>query len=219
MDIQATPTEIYLGHAGARTGPYTMDQVRTLVSQGRFTPDDWAWYPGAPQWIAIRDLPGFGLQGFPPPPEYRAPIARAAEAGLARYAGFWIRVLAAIIDGIALWIPIALVERILLAPETGDATADLPRTLGALGLSAVVHWLYRGLLHSSEWQATLGKRAVGIIVADEHGGRITFGHATGRYLAKFLSALTLGIGYAMAGLTQRKQALHDKIAGTVVMYR
>jgi len=83
----------------------------------------------------------------------------------------------------------------------------------------VVHWAYRSAFHSSEWQATIGKRAVGIQVTDLQGRRITFGHATGRYLAEFLSAVTLGIGYVMAGISSRKQALHDKVAGTLVVYR
>jgi len=220
MDTQSTPREIYLGRDGARTGPYTMDDVRSLVGQGRFTADDWAWYPGAPQWIAIRDMPGFAPPSFPPPPPAFATGYTAAPVhGVARYAGFWIRVGAIIIDGIVLFIPLTILEKLLVGEKTGDPTTDLGANAAALALNLVVHWAYRSAFHSSEWQATIGKRAVGIQVTDLQGRRITFGHATGRYLAEFLSAITLGIGYVMAGISSRKQALHDKVAGTLVVYR
>ena len=65
-------------------------------------------------------------------------------------------------------------------------------------------------------QGTLGKKALGMIVTDLDGGRIGFGRATGRYFAKILSALILGIGFIMVAFTQRKQGLHDLIASTLV---
>src|ERR1041385_5605179 len=67
---------------------------------------------------------------------------------------------------------------------------------------------------SSHWQATIGKRALGIIVTDMQGNRVSTLRALGRYLGKLLSALTLLIGFVMAGFTEKKQALHDMIAGT-----
>jgi uncharacterized RDD family membrane protein YckC len=59
--------------------------------------------------------------------------------------------------------------------------------------------------------------ACGMKVTDENGNRITFARATGRYFGEYLSALTLFIGYMMAGWTERKQALHDLLAGTLVV--
>jgi len=58
--------------------------------------------------------------------------------------------------------------------------------------------------------------ALGLVVADEMGQRISFGRATGRYFAKILSSLILLIGFFMIGWTARKQGLHDMIAGTLV---
>jgi len=81
----------------------------------------------------------------------------------------------------------------------------------------VLEWLYYALLESSAWQATLGKKALGLEVTDLAGVRITFGRATGRYFARYISFFTLGIGYLMAGFTEKKQALHDMIAGTLVI--
>jgi uncharacterized RDD family membrane protein YckC len=59
--------------------------------------------------------------------------------------------------------------------------------------------------------------ALGIRVTDLDGGRISFGRATGRYFGKILSGLILGIGFLMAAFTERKQALHDLLAGTLVV--
>jgi uncharacterized RDD family membrane protein YckC len=84
-------------------------------------------------------------------------------------------------------------------------------------IRTVLNWLYYALLESSTWQATLGKKALGLEVTDVEGRRISFGRATGRFFAKIISALILFIGFIMAGFTERKQALHDMIAGTLVI--
>ena len=76
--------------------------------------------------------------------------------------------------------------------------------------------VYFALLESSERQATFGKMALGLKVTDLNGNRISFGQAVGRNLAKYISLVTLLIGYIMAGFTERKQALHDMIASTLV---
>jgi uncharacterized RDD family membrane protein YckC len=88
---------------------------------------------------------------------------------------------------------------------------------GLLTLSTVAQWLYFALLESSSKQATVGKMALGIRVTDLDGRRITFGRATGRHFGKILSGLILGIGFLMAAFTERKQALHDMLAGTLVV--
>jgi uncharacterized RDD family membrane protein YckC len=74
-------------------------------------------------------------------------------------------------------------------------------------------------MESSKNQGTLGKMALGLRVTDMDGRRISFGRATGRYFAKWLSTITLLIGYIMAAFTPKKQAMHDMIAGTLVLAR
>ncbi len=83
----------------------------------------------------------------------------------------------------------------------------------------IIGWLYYAGLESSSLQGTLGKRLMGIKVTDLDGDPIGFGTATGRFLGKAISSLILGIGYLMAAFTGKKQALHDMIAGTLVMMR
>ncbi len=132
----------------------------------------------------------------------------AAVAQRVEYAGFWIRFAAALIDGVVLWIPTAIVNAIV--------TASANPAVGWV-FYIVVGWLYYALMESSPKQATLGKMALGLVVTDLDGKRISFGRATGRHFAKFISAITLLIGYLMVAWDERKQGLHDKIAGTLVV--
>ena len=80
-----------------------------------------------------------------------------------------------------------------------------------------ISWLYYGFMESSRWQATLGKRAVGIMVTDMRGGRISFGRASGRYFASWISMAAAYAGYLAATITAKRQTVHDLIADTVVI--
>jgi len=81
----------------------------------------------------------------------------------------------------------------------------------------IVVWLYAALMESSARQATVGKMMIGVVVTDTDGNRLSFGRASARYFAKFVSGITLMIGFIMAAFTKRKQALHDIMAGTLVI--
>jgi uncharacterized RDD family membrane protein YckC len=151
------------------------------------------------------------------------------------YAGFWIRFVASLIDGLILGIPFLLVVIVLMFFLGGfglmmhrnavdpQATAALagPLILGLLlgGLFFMgLEWLYFAGMESSERQATFGKAAMALRVTDLEGRRMSFGHATGRFFSKIISGMIpLAIGYIMAGFTAKKQALHDMIAGTLVL--
>ncbi len=126
------------------------------------------------------------------------------------YAGFWARFFAFLIDAIVLLIPTGIVVY-LIDGHFGENSgwANLARI--------VIVWLYYSLQESGPLQATFGKRMLDIKVTDEFGRRISFGRATGRHFSKIISAVILFIGYIMAGFTDKKQALHDIIAGTLVV--
>jgi uncharacterized RDD family membrane protein YckC/Tfp pilus assembly major pilin PilA len=129
----------------------------------------------------------------------------------AAYAGFWRRLAAYTIDYVLAMFAIVIIGFIAeLVGVPGEAILPLVVLLG--------YFLYFTLLESSSWQATIGKRVVGIKVTNRDGERIGFGRAAGRFFAKFLSALTLCIGYLLVVFTRRRQALHDFIAGTVVAH-
>lgn len=143
------------------------------------------------------------------------------------YGGFWIRFIAAVIDGILVQV-IVLPLSFLLGALIGVASfavkmpaggAQIVAMIIGLALGTLGAWIYEAALESSSRQATVGKMIFGLMVTDLEGNRISFGRATGRYFGKYVSGLTLFIGYIMAGFTERKQALHDMLAGTLVRYR
>jgi uncharacterized RDD family membrane protein YckC len=142
-----------------------------------------------------------------------------------RYAGFWIRFVAALIDGIlvsvVIW-PVSLMIGIMIGLAGGAVSMPgigihLVKSVAAFSFSVFANWLYEAAMESSSKQATVGKMALGLKVTNLEGQRISFAVATGRHFAKFISGIILLIGYIMAGFTERKQALHDMIAGTVVI--
>ena len=137
----------------------------------------------------------------------------------AGYAGFWKRVAAYLIDGIITGIIIIdfFIALIFFVMFMDDPEAMYSAMSAIYFWSIVISWLYYALLESSERQATIGKMALGIVVTDLNGQRISFGRATGRYFATIISALILFIGVLMAGFTPKKQALHDMMAGTLVV--
>jgi uncharacterized RDD family membrane protein YckC len=144
-----------------------------------------------------------------------------------QYAGFWQRFLAVVIDYIIMYIPGLIINSAL---GVNAAMTDLIGTedpevmmnfltgtfMVAALLSIVVNVAYYAYFESSEKQATFGKQALGLVVTNLNGERISFLNAVGRYFARVISAFTLAIGYLIQPFTEKKQALHDMIAGTLV---
>ena len=118
-----------------------------------------------------------------------------------RYAGFWIRTIAMLIDFFVRIIPVTY------------ATAIIP------GLGGwIVYIVYKGFCISGWNGQTVGKKACGIRVVDRNFSNCSIGRAIGRTASEFISSLIIGIGYLMAGFDSRKQALHDRIAETLHIY-
>jgi uncharacterized RDD family membrane protein YckC len=148
-------------------------------------------------------------------------VTPVAGAG---YGGFWIRVVAAIVDAVILRVvvaPIGMIFGVLgLAGRMMPGVPHMGLRLFGGGVTFILlifgSWLYEAFMESSSYQATLGKMIFGMKVTDLNGNRISFERATGRHFAKWLSAMILCIGYIMVGVTERKQGLHDLLAGTLV---
>jgi uncharacterized RDD family membrane protein YckC len=159
----------------------------------------------------VASVPNSGSAAPPPPIWDARPVGPEHVA----YGGFWIRVVAYIIDGILLTIVCGVVDRLLginiLASDWDhyDPMANV--------ISLVIGWLYFALLESSERGATVGKMVMGLRVVTSDGQRLSFMNATGRYFAKILSAIILCIGFIMVAFTDKKRGLHDIIAGTLVI--
>ena len=149
-----------------------------------------------------------------PAPQPAKPVYPAAPAF--EYAGFWRRFAAYILDYIILScisIPLSVAMWFFPVYSWYFFGVNLLSTF----ISTIIGWMYFWFFESSSYQATPGKMALGIIVTDLNGSRISLGRAAARDLSKILSMLTLGIGFLMIGFTDEKRGLHDYIAGTLVV--
>jgi len=213
-------------------GPVDEAELRRLFRAGAIRRDTLIWNPGLPQW---QPLGGFanelGLLDADSP--YAPPTAEVlrddvvVRGGDVVYAGFWKRAAAYLIDsmiaGVVSGILGALVGGVMGAFLL--AGADPAGSTGSVVLIQVVSNLigigigvaYFAGFHSSASMATLGKMAIGIKVVRSSGERISFLRGLGRYFALFVSSITLGIGFFMAGFTERKRALHDMLCDTLVV--
>lgn len=152
------------------------------------------------------------------------------------YAGFWLRFVAVIIDGIIL----GAVQFIAVMPVLGlmgigvvdnmenfdssdqaEAMSMMASMMAMAGVAQVVfiviQTLYYSLMESSNYQASIGKMVLGLKVTDINGNKLDFSKALVRNLCKIISSMILLIGYLMAAFTEKKQALHDMIANTLVV--
>jgi uncharacterized RDD family membrane protein YckC len=162
-----------------------------------------------------------------------APPVAYVPAPATPYGGFWIRLLAHLIDHVILSAVAAPLFFIMVLPAIVRIAREaeqnqeppspelivtiLSSVFVYIALAFVGQWLYEALLTSSSWQGTIGKRVLRLKVVDEAGNRIGFGRATGRFFAKILSSMFFCIGFIMIGFTERKRGLHDMLASTVVM--
>ena len=143
------------------------------------------------------------------------PTIRAFEYGTP--GGFWLRVVATIIDVIVLTAFDAGIY-LLLGGDLSNYPDNTAPFVFADFLTVVIQFLYAPILISL-WGTTIGKRALNLYVLRADGSRCGFWQALGRTLASILSLLLLGIGYLMIALRADKRALHDLIAGTAVIQR
>ena len=145
-----------------------------------------------------------------------APVQGVPTAPV-KYAGFWIRAVAMILDGLILMIPIALVQLALFFAFKLERNLAYNIISSASGM--LITWTYAiAMINSSG--STLGKKAVGIRVLSADDSQLSLGRIIVREtIGRLLSALLLCVGYLMVIFTGRKQSLHDKLARTVVVYK
>ncbi len=143
------------------------------------------------------------------------------EATRHRYAGFWLRFAAYLIDFVLIYIVegVLAVGVVMMGPHELNVVAILYGLVNFALVSAALAWAYFALFESSPMQATVGKYALGLYVSDLSGDPIGFWRATARYWLKMFSSLTLMVGWIIAAFTPQKQALHDLLAGTLVLRR
>ncbi len=142
-------------------------------------------------------------------------------AGQRVYGGFWIRFVAVLIDAVIMFIVSFSIGLVTGTRSMGlGRTADLASIFTRMGTSFFISTAIAIAYEATflvNYGATPGKMAMGLKVITPDGGGISWGRAIGRYFAKFLSSITLLIGYIMAGFDSEKRALHDYVAGTRVI--
>ncbi|MCA1766963.1 MAG: RDD family protein [Idiomarina sp.] len=142
-----------------------------------------------------------------------------------QHGGFWLRFVAAIIDAIITQVGFMLIGGIIgifigiFMGASGSSMQDIEMVAGAFGYAVglIGQWLYFTIFEISGWQATPGKKVLGLKVTNMEGQQIGFGQANIRYWSKIISALILLIGFIMIAFTEKKQGLHDIFAKTLVI--
>jgi uncharacterized RDD family membrane protein YckC len=135
------------------------------------------------------------------------------------HAGFWIRFWAFVVDSLIVGVFGVIQGLFIFFTSLNDNFLYGITFIYIINLtiSQLILWLYCALFESGSWQATPGKKLMGIYVANLGGQRISFARASGRHFSKILSGLIFFIGYIMIGLTDKKQGLHDKLVNTLVL--
>jgi uncharacterized RDD family membrane protein YckC len=226
-----------LSKENATMGPFTREQVDAKLQTGEITLDNLAFIEGLSQWTPLRDvLAKLDVAAAPAAtPAYSYAATMQPPSHLV-YAGFWLRFAAYFIDYLIVNVPLTIISGIAgfifgynwalahhgqkmgFVNEDGSPNvAFIIFELTIMVVTMTITWLYFAFQESSAAQATLGKRVIGIKVTNLEGQPIGFAQASGRFFGKIVSGFTLFIGFIMAGVTERKQALHDMLASTLVV--
>ena len=204
---------------GKASGPFELQEIRAMAGRGALSPEAQVCIEGGNEWHSVSSVitasPAPNIPSTPPISPVTPEWARTTFHG---YAGFWKRFAAFVIDVIVLMIIGGVVGFSigLILAASGSRDTKVAEVLAMLA-GALINWIYYATMESSQLQATPGKLALGIKVTDLEGQRVGFGRATGRYFAKFFSAILLGVGFIKIAFTKKKQGLHDQLAGTLVV--
>ncbi len=201
-------------------GPDDPDSALCAVSGKRYPKSQMLQYEG--RWVSAEHRDVF----FQRLREGLNPAAADTMPGPYGYAGFWIRFVARIIDGLVVGVanmvvvmPLALIFGFYLAANRNQP----PSPAITIGFQLVTNLLSFGMAIAYElwmirkYDATLGKMALGLKLLRADGAKLGKGRIIGRYFSHFVSAITLMIGYMMAGWDDEKRALHDRICDTRVI--
>lgn len=223
--------DCYFVDSGQSHGPVSKEELRKRWRDGLLHSNDLVWQEGMPNWVKASELLGLLPPPIPStsddipaqlaPVRVPTPICGVPTAKLS-YAGFWKRLAAFLIDcavlyGATLAFFFALGFLVGISGNEGALDYVDWEVMGSCG-ALFVFWLYFAIMESSSHQGTPGKLVLGIKVTDLNGQPISFDRASGRHFGKFLSSI-LFIGYLIAAVTPKKQAMHDMIAGCLVVNR
>ena len=218
----------HYSHDGTQQGPVTEDEIKGMISAGSVKPSDLVWCDGMAGWEPVSSvaelMPAANTNELA---AHAAPVAAASMSAYVEdstlsqavvYSGFWRRVAASLIDSVILGVVGAILGIVLGVAMVSGGTDDTEVVeLSGYVVGIFLGWLYYALMESSSKQATIGKMVMGIKVTDLEGNQISFARASGRHFGKIISSLILAIGYLMMLWTEKKQTLHDMMAGCLVV--
>ena len=206
--------QIYLSRYGERIGPFSLEEINHQLAAGTLTAADLGWSESSPGWKPILSFAGVIMPGGASSTAAPIGIATPITFGLPKFAGFWIRAAAHLIDAIILAIFVLAIALFFKGRPEGSGDLSL---VSAMFQFAVLMF-YMPSLWSSPMQATAGQRICRLRVVDAADGNgISFGRGLLRVVAMMLSGLIFGIGFIMIAFTERKRGLHDMIADTCVV--
>ncbi len=219
-----THREWYFHLNGKTVGPIPKEEFSELFRSGKLAPDTPVWAEGLKTWVPASQVKGlipesqlspFDIQLDPPPipAQHNQHAGRGVSIIKANPAPHY-RLAAAILDGVIYYV-MSVISGIFLVLILSSSELETLESINQL-VMFFVSWFYYAFMESSSKQGTVGKILLGFAVTDLGGNRISFWRATGRYFAKILSVLTLGIGYAMCLWTEDRQCLHDMVAGCIM---
>ncbi len=240
----------YVDGAGQQSGPVDEESFRGLLRDGGITAETLVWREGMSEWKSYGTIAAPGatvvcsVSGKSVPKdeaiqigdkwvsaehknEYLQKIKEGVPLpGIVRYAGFWIRFGAKIIDGLILVVPSTIVQiagTFLMKDSLKAAQAAGPNPFAALPGIGLIFFINISIsigyyvFFVGRFGATPGKMACGLRIVRAGGAPLGYGLAAGRFFAEFVSMLTLYIGYIMIAFDDEKRALHDRICGTRVV--
>lgn len=229
-----------------RYGPVTGDTMATLLQAGKVAENTMVWTGGMDSWRPLRETTGIDKKkstremtikcsvcGKSGPAQLFSPTFSGhicgnctpsdtfptSEASV-RYAGFWIRAVATVVDSLILAIPaylISLLQTAFLGRAGPDVMMLLFGALYSLSANLAVAMAYE-VYFLGTYSATPGKMLLNLKIRTSSGQGISYVRALARFLAQILSAIPFGVGYLMAGIDREKRALHDHICHTRVVH-
>jgi uncharacterized RDD family membrane protein YckC len=202
--------QIYVRRNGQRTGPFSLEEINRHLAAGAFDPVDQAWSEGSPGWKPLASFAGVIVPGGASSTAMPIAIATPAHIVSQKYAGFWIRAVAFVIDAIVLAVLMAV---IVVAFDRFDGKMSILRAF----LIEAVGLLYMPLMWASPRQATFGQRICRLRLVTGDGGAVSLPRGVLRVLGMIVSGAIFGAGYIMIAFTAEKRGLHDMIAGTRVV--
>lgn len=228
-----------------RQGPYSIDEIRDFVNEGKIKDETLVWHSGETNWKAWKDFPE---ASEPPEPTEEELLKQTIETLLQsklnrkRYAGFFVRANAFIIDNLILSIVGALflyvmslagmldlnavseiVNQYIDNPGSTDLVSkalELPGMSTFFTIWSIVQAIYFIVFHAV-WGATPGKKLLRIHVEMANGEKLSWAFSVFRFVASIVTQATLifyGLGYLIVLIDPQKRALHDYLAKTRVVH-